>query len=107
MRRTFLCGTDHFSDQNYEHRRQWIIDKLQSLSAIFSIDICAYAVMSNHYHVVLRVDTDAENAWSEQEGYCGHPSKMVLRNTRKMVKMVLRTRWYCGMVLRDTHKFFA
>ena len=67
VRRAFLCGVDEFSGQNYEHRRQWIVDKLQSLSAIFSIDICAYAVMSNHYHVVLRVDTDVANAWSERE----------------------------------------
>jgi hypothetical protein len=31
---------------------------MKSLASIFSIDICAYAVMSNHYHVILRVDTE-------------------------------------------------
>ena len=67
MRRAFLCGVDEFSGQNYEHRRQWIVDKLKSLSTIFSIDICAYAVMSNHYHVVLHVDADAATTWSERE----------------------------------------
>jgi len=56
-----------FSGQDYEHRRQWIVDKLVSLSSIFSIDLCAYAVMSNHYHVVLRVDVDSASAWSDWE----------------------------------------
>jgi len=67
VRRAYLCGIDHLTGENHEHRRQWIVTKLKSLSAIFSIDICAYAVMSNHYHVVLRVDADAASLWSERE----------------------------------------
>jgi len=67
VRRAFLCGIDPLTGENYEHRRDWLVDKLKSLASIFSIDICAYAVMSNHYHVVLRVDTDAAATWSERE----------------------------------------
>jgi REP element-mobilizing transposase RayT len=67
VRRAFLCGDDHFSGQNYDHRKQWIVDKLKELAGIFAIDICAYAVMSNHYHVVLRVDQDRANDWSKEE----------------------------------------
>jgi REP element-mobilizing transposase RayT len=67
VRRAFLCGVDEFSGHNYEHRRQWIVDKLKALSSLFAIDICAYAVMSNHYHVVLRVDATAQAAWSQAE----------------------------------------
>ncbi len=30
--------------------------RLALLVEVFVIDLCAYAVMSNHYHVVLKVD---------------------------------------------------
>jgi len=67
VRRAFLCGVDNFSGRDYEHRRQWIVDKLRSLSQVFGIDICAYAVMSNHYHVVLRVDEGTAKHWQESD----------------------------------------
>ncbi len=56
VRRAHLCGVDKYTGQSYEHRRQWVEDKLMRLASIFFIDICAYAVMSNHTHIVLHVD---------------------------------------------------
>ena len=53
-----MCGEDKYTGKCYEHRREWIVDKLKLLSEIFAIDIAAYAVMNNHYHLVLRVDKE-------------------------------------------------
>jgi hypothetical protein len=34
---------------------------------MYAIDLCAYAVMSNHYHLVLHVDQARTQAWSAEE----------------------------------------
>ncbi len=67
VRRAFLCGEDAVSGKSFEHRRQWIKDQLLEIASAFAIDIAAYAVMSNHYHLVLHVDTDRAERWSFEE----------------------------------------
>jgi len=67
VRRAFLCGTDKFSGKSYEHRRGWIEDRIRVLSSLFSIEICAYAVMSNHYHLVVKLNPDEAQHWPDDE----------------------------------------
>ncbi|MBB5022873.1 transposase [Desulfurispira natronophila] len=67
VRRAFLCGTDRVTGQSFDHRKQWILDRLGLLSKVFAIDICAYALMSSHYHLVLRVDREQVEAMSDME----------------------------------------
>lgn len=57
VRRAFLCGVDRYSGNSYEHRRAWVEDRIRVLASIFYIDLCAYSVMSNHYHLVIRLQT--------------------------------------------------
>jgi hypothetical protein len=47
--------------------KQWIEDRMLILADIYAIDIAAYAVMSNHYHVVLHIDRKQNLAWSDAE----------------------------------------
>jgi REP element-mobilizing transposase RayT len=67
VRRAFLCGVDSHSGQSFEHRRAWLEDRLLELPKVFAIDIAAYAIMSNHYHVILHINTDRAKTWSDYE----------------------------------------
>lgn len=67
VRRAFLCGTDAYTGRDFEHRKQWLVDRIKQQSDVFAIDICAYAIMSNHYHIVLRVDRKRALNFSDEE----------------------------------------
>ena len=67
VRRAYLCGEDHLTGKSYEYRRQWVVDKLKELVSIFSIEVCSYAVMSNHYHVVLHIHQLPAREWTRNE----------------------------------------
>ena len=67
VRRTFLCGFDSGTGVSYEHRRQWIEERIRLLSSLFAIDLCAYAVMSNHYHLVVKLCPEQSKQWSDGE----------------------------------------
>jgi REP element-mobilizing transposase RayT len=55
VRCSFLCGVDHTSGKNYEHHRQWIANRLRLLASFYSINICAYAIMSDHFHITVKL----------------------------------------------------
>jgi REP element-mobilizing transposase RayT len=67
VRRAFLCGVDHYSGRSFEHRKAWVEDRLLELASHFAVSLYAYAVMSNHVHVVVRVDPEAARSWSDTE----------------------------------------
>jgi REP element-mobilizing transposase RayT len=66
VRRAFLCGKDPSTGADCNHRRQWVVDRMNELVRIFAIDVCSYSVMSNHYHIVIRVDPGKAQQWSEK-----------------------------------------
>lgn len=67
VRRAFLCGIDSSTGFDFEHRRQWIVDRIKLVCSVFAVDLCAYAVMSNHYHIVVRINVEDINNWSDKE----------------------------------------
>jgi len=85
VRRAFICGDDKYSGINYDHRRGWIKDKVLSQVKVFAIDCCAYAVMSNHYHVVLCIDDQKAKSWDNRE---------VLRRWRQLYSLSYLTDKY-------------
>ena len=89
VRRAYLCGKDKLTGRSYEHRRKWVEDRLLFLSKVFVIDICAYAVMSNHTHVVLHVDVGKVNKLSD---------KNVLRRWHKLHRGTLLTQQYANNI---------
>ena len=89
VRRAWLCGVDDYSGRDYSHRKRWVLERLDRLSAVFAIDICAYAVMSNHYHLVVHVDRRQAQSWSRQE--------VVARWCTLFSKPPLVERWLQGL----------
>jgi hypothetical protein len=67
VRGAFLCGYDPLTGRDFSHRKEWIVDRLRYLDSIFAIDVCAYAIMANHPHTILRTRPDILMAWSDQE----------------------------------------
>ena len=61
VRRAFLCG------EGFEHRKDWIENRLQDLVDVFAIDCAGFAIMDNHLHVLLRLDSRRAAEWSDEE----------------------------------------
>ncbi len=53
VRCAFLCGQDAHAARNFDHRKDWIRERLEELAGAFAIDVLGFAVMSNHLHVLL------------------------------------------------------
>lgn len=67
VRRAFLCGDDPFTGRNCDHRKRWIQDRLEELAGIFAFDVLGFAILSNHFHLVLRNRPDVAGSWSDEE----------------------------------------
>ena len=67
VRRAFLCGSDPLTGYNFEHRRQWIVDRIKRVSSVFAVDLCAYAIMNNHYHIVVKINPAQVADWTDEE----------------------------------------
>ena len=93
VRRAYLCGEDNQTGRSYEHRRQWVEDRLLYLAKVFCIDVCAYAVMSNHTHVVLRINKQKADSLSVKE---------IIRRWHRLYKGMLLSQRYIDPVQSTT-----
>ena len=83
VRRAFLCGDDPLSGRNFDHRKSWVVDKLADLTDIFAIRICAYAVLSNHFHLA-RISHHLSAASADEQATQGRTPSAVLDNLFKV-----------------------
>ena len=67
VRRAFLCGADPYSGKSFDHRKEWVQDRLRTLAGAFAVEVNAFAVMSSHAHVVLRTLPDVALQWTPLE----------------------------------------
>jgi len=67
VRRAFLCGKDEASGRNFDHSKDWVVELLASLTRKFAVRICAYVVLSNHFHLVVRIESETARNWSDDE----------------------------------------
>lgn len=99
VRRAFLCGTDALSGRSYQHRRGWVEQQLLAQSRAFCIDLASYAIMSNHYHVIVKVNPELALSLSAEE---------VLNRWQKLYRLSpLMDRFKAGEVLTEGEKEFV
>ena len=67
VRRSWLCDRDRYSVKDYNHRKVWLKSRLFHLAKYFAIEVEAFAIMSNHFHLVLYYDPLACDSWSDEE----------------------------------------
>jgi len=60
VRRAFLCGNDTHSTPVITMNT--VVNELKikilELGQVFALDVCNYAIMHNHYHVLLHINAD-------------------------------------------------
>ena len=67
VRRCFLLGDDPVTGKNFDHRKVWIEDQLRLLASHFGIDLLGFAILSNHFHLMLRSRPDCVEKWDDTE----------------------------------------
>jgi REP element-mobilizing transposase RayT len=67
VRRAWLCGKEPKSRKDYSHRKNWLQDRMFHLAHFFAVEIDAFAILSNHFHLVLFFDPKACHRWSNEE----------------------------------------
>ncbi len=67
VRQAFLCGFDSATGRDYGHRKGWIEERLEFLALWFAMDVLGYAILDNHFHLILRNRPDIVSEWSDKQ----------------------------------------
>ncbi len=99
VRRAYLCGWDSYLKKNFDHRKDWVVERIQLLAGAFGLDVFSYAVLDNHLHLVVRNRPDLGKQWTDREvarrwlkvyprrvGSDGKPAKATRAEIRSLTK---------------------
>ncbi len=67
VRKYYLLGEDALTGLNNSHRCEWVTSQIKEQAKYFAIDILCHAIMSNHFHSVLRSRPDVVQEWTDSE----------------------------------------
>ncbi|XZE44442.1 hypothetical protein SH467x_001425 [Pirellulaceae bacterium SH467] len=67
VRKYYLLGDDALTRKDYSHRCLWITKQIEEQAQYFGIDVLGHAIMSNHFHSVLRSRPDIVQEWDDTE----------------------------------------
>ena len=67
VRRSWLCGWDSIRRKDCTPRKDALEKRLFRLVRCFAVELHGFAIMSNHFHLVVRYDPLACHRWSAQE----------------------------------------
>ena len=67
VRGAYLCGRNASTGRNFEYRRVWIQERMAFLASTMGLDLLAFCVMDNHFHLMVRNRPDLVEQWSAEE----------------------------------------
>lgn len=67
VQQIFLLGNEEATNQDYSHRKDWVVDIMAHQSMFMAVDILRFAIMDNHVHFLLRTRPDIVRGWSDEE----------------------------------------
>jgi REP element-mobilizing transposase RayT len=62
VRQAFLLNDEHGVS-----RKQWLEKRIEFLTEHLAISVASFAIMDNHFHMLVRLDPDRADQWSDEE----------------------------------------
>ncbi len=75
-------------------RKKWLIDRLMEIAEIYAVSVCNYGILDNHFHLLLRLDVETANAWTDEEVIRRWASAHPPKKKRKLVEVT--DEWIAG-----------
>ena len=67
IRGAFIAGIDRVTAKQFDYRKQWIADRLESLAKVFAVDCLDHFVLPQALHLILRNRPDVAAQWTDEE----------------------------------------